>query len=114
MYNKYATFDDWLFHYNSITTKRRYLRITNSNGFFEIFKPNHHHARKDGRMLEHRLVWEEAHKACLLPWANVFHVNGIKKDNRPENLKAIMWHRDYIPKRIAKDIPKILKSMGLS
>lgn len=113
-YTTYGSFNDWLFHYKNHITKRRYVRIKNSGGYYEIFRPHHHAAKKNGRILEHRFVWENAHQASLLPWSNVFHVNGIKTDNRPENLKATMWHKDYIPKRIAKDIPKILKSMGLS
>lgn len=37
---------------------------------------------------EHRLVYEQFHKLCLLPWAEVHHVNGNTLDNRPDNLIA--------------------------
>ena len=38
---------------------------------------------------EHRLVWEVFNDACLLPWGVVHHKNGIKDDNRPENIEAM-------------------------
>lgn len=41
---------------------------------------------------EHRLVWEQAHgKPVPRGWV-VHHLNGVKKDNRPENLVAMSRH----------------------
>lgn len=51
-------------------------------------------SKKDNRILEHRLVWEEYHNACLLSWADVHHKNKIKTDNRIENLQGMM-KRDH-------------------
>jgi hypothetical protein len=52
---------------------------------------NHAHPRADshGYVLEHILVWEKIHKRYLPKGWVVHHLNGIKDDNRPENLIAL-------------------------
>lgn len=81
-----------------------------------LYRPNHHFARKNGHVFEHRIVWENHNRATLLPWAAVYHLNGDRRDNRIENLKVTMLNKpDPVEKetRISKDLSKILKNMGL-
>jgi hypothetical protein len=64
--------------------------ITILKDYVYILKPDHHFANSHGRVAAHRLVWEEHNKASLLSWGDIHHKNGIKSDNRPENLIGLM------------------------
>jgi len=63
-------------------------------GYILVKKLKHHLANCQGYLPEHRLVYEEYHKCCLLKWAHIHHINGIKDDNRIENLEG-MSHRQH-------------------
>lgn len=64
-------------------------------GYVLVFVPNHPHASKDGRVLEHRLVMEEHIGRYLTKDEQVHHINGIRDDNRIENL-ALMTAHDHM------------------
>ena len=64
-------------------------RTTHYAGYVQIWKPDHKFADHHGYVMEHRLIWEEHNKACLLPWGHIHHINHIKNDNDIKNLQGM-------------------------
>jgi len=64
-------------------------------------EPNHHRATKSGYVYEHILIWEQVHQKRLPDKWVVHHLNGIKNDNRPENLVALpdKTHKNVLAKK---------------
>ncbi len=58
----------------------------NSSGYIFIYLPEHPRANKDGCVLEHRYVWEQFNGRLLKTNEVVHHINGVRDDNRIENL----------------------------
>jgi HNH endonuclease len=63
------------------------------------------------KIMEHRLVYEQYHDCCLLPYTIIHHKNGIKNDNRIENLQPLyQWQHLVIvgnSERLRKYSPPI-------
>ena len=71
--------------------------MKSGNGYISILIPEHPHANKYGRVLEHRLVMEKSLGRYLSP-VEVVHHKGRKNDNRIEKLmlfKDENAHRAY-------------------
>jgi hypothetical protein len=66
--------------------KKGVSRILNCHGYYEKFEPTHPLAKKNGYVLEHRMI---AYAAGLIKDAKmeVHHKNEIKTDNRLKNLE---------------------------
>lgn len=57
-----------------------------------IYRPHHKKASKDGQIYEHRYIMELQLGRYLTNNEEIHHINGIKNDNRLENL---MLCKDY-------------------
>ncbi len=60
-------------------------RHLDNEGYVLAYAPGHPH-RKGRYVLEHRLVYEQAHGITLTPHDVIHHINGVRTDNRLENL----------------------------
>lgn len=73
---------------------------TERDKYIYVWAPDHPNAKKSGKgtggyVLEHRLVMEKVLGRYLLPEEDVNHINGIKDDNRPENLALVSHFAHY-------------------
>jgi predicted RNA-binding Zn-ribbon protein involved in translation (DUF1610 family) len=58
-------------------------------GYILLWEPDHPNSTVRGWQYEHRLVAEKEHGRLLLSSEHVHHKNGVKDDNRPENLEVM-------------------------
>ncbi|TSA28600.1 HNH endonuclease [bacterium] len=66
-----------------------------TKGYILIYKPKHPFCQKGNYVLEHRFVMEKMIGRFLKPKEAVHHINGIKDDNRPENLQLFSHSPHY-------------------
>jgi hypothetical protein len=78
-------------------------RILDSHGYILINKPEYPSANSNGYVFEHRLIYEEYHKCCILPWIHIHHINENITDNRINNLE-LMTHLQHDRHHKIKDV----------
>lgn len=61
-------------------------KTTNKKGYVLVLRPGHHRADARGYVMEHIVVWEDATGIPVPRDCCIHHLNGIKDDNRIENL----------------------------
>jgi hypothetical protein len=61
-------------------------RKRDQRGYWLILKPEHHETPIGGYVMEHRIIYEEYHGCCLLPWSCIHHLDGDKGNNNINNL----------------------------
>ena len=71
-------------------------------GYIMIRMPNHPHAKANGYVYEHILVWEQAHGQPLPEGWEIHHDNEVKSDNSSQNLIAFANHRKHLKIHMAK------------
>lgn len=67
-------------------------RLKDGKGYIKVFRPEHPNAQKNGYVMEHRIVMEQSLGRLLRKEEEVHHKNGIKGDNRLENLELVLWN----------------------
>ena len=65
-----------------------------NRGYIMVYFPNHPYAKSSGKnkkayVYEHRLIIEKKIGRYLKPYEVVHHINGIRDDNRVENLQLL-------------------------
>ena len=89
-------------------------RTKRADGYIEIwvadddfFYPMTYGFNSDGKsrrnyVPEHRLIMARYLNRCLLPWEIVHHKNGIRDDNRLENLELLSTTTRHLPDMVIK------------
>lgn len=94
--------------------------INKHDGYVMVYAPNHPRVQGKtyggkGSVREHILVWEQTHGKLLpMDWI-VHHINGIRSDNRPENLLAMpkkSHHAELVMQALKKRI-RLLEAENL-
>jgi hypothetical protein len=82
-------------------------RLLNKDGYVEIYSPGHPNSKKHTHyILEHRLVMEKMLGRFLSKKEVVHHKNGVKTDNRPENLEVFESNAKHLAATLKGQVPR--------
>lgn len=107
-YQKWRTRGNPLFVSTPATRRKAKPRL-NNDGYVLLYRPEHPNARRDGKVAEHTVVMAEKIGRPLRPGENVHHKNGIRSDNRPENLE--LWRVSQRPGQRVTDLIAFAKEV---
>lgn len=76
-------------------SKKRKIKVLNNHGYMTIYDPTHKRSDRNGYVREHILVMEDYLKRPVEKTEHIHHRNGIKTDNRIENLELWSKHHPF-------------------
>lgn len=85
----YRSFKAWLDKDRKTEIQAKQKPAKDKDGYVLLYMPQHPNCSVTGQYAQHRLVMEEMIGRILVQGENVHHKNGIRNDNRPENLE--LW-----------------------
>ena len=81
------------------------------SGYVFIYQPNHPFTTKRGYVRRQRLVAERILKRYLSSEEIIHHINGIKNDDRPENLYLFPSQSKHCSYHQLKNKPKLISNI---
>jgi hypothetical protein len=100
-----------------IKMRKAHLKVEkriDNNGYVLVYCPQKTGKKLGQYVLEHRLIMEQKIGRYLKPGEIVHHKNGIKTDNRPNNLQLFSTMTEHIPSmQLQRIINKLKKENEL-